>query len=95
VLSDWPSAPVPPKVRAALAYLEKLVKHPDAVTAEDIAPLHAAGIDDAGIRDLTYICAAFSLIVRVADTFGFAVPDGDQFTRMASLVAHTGYRLRI
>jgi alkylhydroperoxidase family enzyme len=82
-------------VRVALGYLEKLVLTPEKITAADVQPLRAAGLDDRAIRDVTYICAAFSLIPRVADTLGFNVPSAEQFSQMATLVTQLGYRLRI
>jgi uncharacterized peroxidase-related enzyme len=70
-LSDFQRAAVGPKVKAALALLEKLTLDPDGVTREDIERVQAAGVSDAAIEDAVHLCALFNIINRLADAFDF------------------------
>ena len=90
-LHDWRTAPVAPKVRAALEFLEKLVLDPDRVVAADVAPLRAAGISDAAIEDAIHVCAIFSVYVRLADAFEFEIPDARGFQISARMLLKRGY----
>ena len=51
VLADWRTAPLDPKLRATLGFLEKLTLAPADVRPADLAPLRAAGVSDDGIED--------------------------------------------
>ena len=92
ILEDWRKAPTEPQ-RVTLAFLEKLTLTPDAVTAEDIAPLRAAGVSDQAIEDAIAVCALFNLIDRVADTLGFAIPTPEAFARDAVGMLKRGYKM--
>ena len=69
VLDDWHTAPVREEIRATLGFLEKLAINPDAVAAEDIAPMRQAGVSDEGIEEAIAVCTVFNVAVRVADSF--------------------------
>jgi uncharacterized peroxidase-related enzyme len=56
--------------RALLVYAEKLTLTPGRITAEDIAALRAAGLDDRAIHDACAIVAYFAFVNRVADGLG-------------------------
>lgn len=90
-LTEWRTAPVEPKVRAALGFLEKLVLDPDRLSAADVAPLRAAGISDAAIEDAIHVCAIFSVYVRLADAFEFEIPDAREFDISARMTLKRGY----
>ncbi len=91
MLRDFRSAPVEPPLRAALAYLEKLTREPDAVGPDDIAALRAAGLSDDHIEDAAAVCALFNTYVRLADTFAFAIPPDEGFAQSASMLLRVGY----
>lgn len=91
VLDDWTTAPVSPAVRAALAFIEKLVANPDGVTPDDVAPMRAAGISDAAIEDAVHVCTLFSVYVRLADSFEFEIPDAFGFDMSARMLLKRGY----
>lgn len=73
-MDDWRTAPVSPGLRAALGLLEKLTLTPDDVQPDDMAALHAVGLDTQAITDVIYVCFLFNLIDRVADALDFDIP---------------------
>ena len=75
VFDDWRTAPVPEGLRAALGLIHKLTIQPDEVVAEDVNAVRRAGVSDSQIEEAIHICGAFNMIVRIADTLGFEVPD--------------------
>ena len=75
VYDDWRSAPVAEPLRLMLGFLQKLTLTPAATERADIAALRIAGLSDSAISDAIHICAMFNMIVRIADTLGFYVPE--------------------
>ena len=71
MLADWRTAPVDPKLRAILGYLEAVTVRPESVGADDAATVRAAGVSDDAIVDALLVCAYFNLIDRLADSFAF------------------------
>jgi alkylhydroperoxidase family enzyme len=86
VLDDWRTAPIDPKLRATLSFIEKLTLMPEdprsmaeragdlRTVAPEVAAARAAGVSDEALNDAIYVCALFNLIDRVADALGFDVP---------------------
>ncbi len=91
VLEDWRTAPVDERLRAALAFIEKLTLDPDRVTAADVAPLRSAGLSDEAIEDAIHACALFNIYDRVADTLEFDVPGRESFAQGADMLLKRGY----
>jgi alkylhydroperoxidase family enzyme len=91
VLDDWRSAPVEPKLRAALAFVEKLTLDPAAVGPADVAPMRALGISDEAIEDAVHACALFNVYDRLADSFEFEIPDEHGFAMSATMLLKRGY----
>ena len=91
VLADWRTAPIDPKLRATLGFLEKLTLTPAEVRPADLAPLRAAGVTDEAIEDAIEVCALFSVYNRLADALGFHVPTGDGHAALARFVLKRGY----
>ena len=91
VLDDWRSAPVEPKLRAALAFVEKLTLDPAAVGPADVAPMRAVGISDAAIEDAVHACTLFNVYDRLADSFEFEIPDEHGFAMSATMLLKRGY----
>jgi uncharacterized peroxidase-related enzyme len=79
VLADYRTAPIEPKLRAMLAYLEKLTLTPDAIGPDDVVPLRAAGLSDEAIADAVHVCAMFNIYDRLADALGWEVPASPDF----------------
>jgi alkylhydroperoxidase family enzyme len=91
VLSDWRTASVSEKLRAALGFLEKLTLAPESVGPADIAPLRAAGLNDRAIEEALYVCFLYSMIDRLADVFDFYVPTPEEFARHGRVLYRLGY----
>jgi uncharacterized peroxidase-related enzyme len=92
VLDDWRAAPIEEKLRAMLAFLEKLTLRPDDVTPDDIKPLRAAGLSNDAIEDAIHVCALLNVINRIADSLGFEVSSAEGFARSAQMLLKRGYR---
>jgi alkylhydroperoxidase family enzyme len=74
-----------------LAFLEKLTLSPERVTADDVAPLRATGLDDLAIEEAIHVTALFSIYDRMADTLDFDVPGPVGFTAGARMLLRRGY----
>jgi len=88
VFEDWRTAPVSAELRAALGFVESLTNDPASI---DLRPLREAGLTDADIECAAAVCAAFHVIVRIADALDFAVPSEEEFARIAPKMAARGY----
>lgn len=93
VLEDHRTAPVPARTRVMLAFLEKLTLDPASVTAEDLTPLRGEGLSDRAIAEAVYVCAMFSMMVRLADTFDFALPSEKDRAASVRMLTRFGYRM--
>jgi uncharacterized peroxidase-related enzyme len=93
VLGNWRTAPIDPKLRATLGFLEKLTLAPTAVRPADLAPLRAAGVSDAAIEDAIHVCVLFNIYNRLADSFRFSLPSPDDYVALGGFVIKHGYRI--
>ena len=91
MLADWRSAPVAEPLRATLGFLERLTLTPREVGSEDVARVRAAGVRDEAIRDAVYVCAAFCLIDRIADSLAFEVLTPERYAERAGVLLASGY----
>ena len=65
-----------PSCKATLVFLEKLTLRPGRARARRTpTTVRAAGVSDQALRDAATVCALFSMIVRLADSFGWDVPE--------------------
>lgn len=92
-MSDFRSAPIDERLRATLALLQKLTLEPDAVGPDDLEAARAAGASDRSLVDALHVCGLFNMIVRLADSLEFRVPDPDVMTKQAGGLLKRGYRL--
>ncbi|MCB9560583.1 MAG: hypothetical protein H6709_14240 [Kofleriaceae bacterium] len=90
---DWRTAPVRPQVRAALGFIETLVTDPDRLGAPDVAAAAAAGVDRAALEQAVWVCVTFTMITRLADAFGWAIPSAEDFAASARMLLKRGYVL--
>jgi uncharacterized peroxidase-related enzyme len=67
---DYRTAPIEPRDRVMLEYVEDLTRDATRVTPEHHERLRAAGFDDVGILQITLIASWFNYINRVADALG-------------------------
>jgi hypothetical protein len=66
---------------------------PDELTAADAEAAYAVGVSRQALLDAATVCALFSMIVRLADSFGWDVPSWDQQLTTAGARLERGYTL--
>jgi alkylhydroperoxidase family enzyme len=88
VFEDWRTAPVSEELRAALGFIEAMTLRPDEL---DAGPMRNCGLSDEDIETVAAVCAAFNIIVRIADTLDFEVPTEEEFARLAPKMAARSY----
>ncbi|TMI75947.1 MAG: peroxidase [Bacillati bacterium ANGP1] len=93
MLADWRSAPVDPKVRATLGFLEKLTLAPADVRPVDLEPVRAAGVSDEGVEDAIQVCVLFNIYDRLADSLSFYLPGPDGYAASGRSLLRRGYQL--
>lgn len=76
-----------------LEFLEKLTLTPANITADDIAPLKAAGLTDTAIEEAIYVCYLFNIMDRLADAFDFHLPSRKGHRLNGHILNRVGYRL--
>jgi alkylhydroperoxidase family enzyme len=91
VVTDWRTARLHPELAATLVFLEKLTLRPEEIGTADADAVRAAGVSDAALRDAATVCALFSMIVRLADSLGWDVPDWEAFKLRAPAMLEGGY----
>jgi uncharacterized peroxidase-related enzyme len=90
-LANPETAPIGEPLRATLRMLDTLTRE-HAVAADDIRALLAAGVSPAQIEDALAVCFAFNIMNRLADAFGFFVPEAKAFEAGAKFLLARGYR---
>ena len=80
-------------MRAALAFVETLTLRPDELTKADAEAAYAAGVSRQALRDAATVASLFNMIVRLADSFGWDVPDWDRLLARAPAMLEGGYSL--
>jgi uncharacterized peroxidase-related enzyme len=91
VLADLETAAIEEPLRATLRMLQKLTRE-NAVGADDMRALLAAGVSREQIEDALAVCFSFNTIGRLADAFGFFVPGPSAFESGAKYLLARGYR---
>lgn len=80
-------------MRAALGFIEKQTLRPDELTHADAEAAFAAGVSREALLDAAKVSALFNMIVRLADSFGWAVPDWDRLLERAPFMLEGGYKM--
>jgi alkylhydroperoxidase family enzyme len=93
VLANWRTAPLDPKLRATLGFLEKLTLTPEDICPADVAPLRAAGVSDEGIEDAIQVCVLFNIYDRLADAMKWHLPGPDGYAAGGRALIKRGYLL--
>jgi alkylhydroperoxidase family enzyme len=94
VVADWRTAPLRPELMTTLVFLEKLTLHPEEIEPSDADAARAAGVSDQALRDATMVCGLFNMIVRLADSLGWDVPEEEAFKQRAPAMLEGGYALQ-
>ena len=76
-----------------LGFLETLTLRPAELRRADADAVRQAGVSTDALVDAIYICALFSMIVRMADSLGFDVPPADALVARAEWRLNNSYRL--
>ncbi len=76
---------------ATLVFLEKLTLRPDELEPSDVDAVLAAGVSRPALQDAATVCSLFSMIVRLADSFGWDVPEWDRLRERAPAMLEGGY----
>jgi alkylhydroperoxidase family enzyme len=84
---------VRPELKAALGFVEKLTLRPDELEPADAEKVYAAGVSRQALRDAASVCALFSMIVRLADSFGWDVPPPERLAARAPAMLEGGYAM--
>jgi hypothetical protein len=53
--------------------------------------VRAAGVSDDALRDAVTVCSLFNMIVRLADSFGWDVPDWESLKLRTPAMLEGGY----
>ena len=93
MVDDWRTAPLRPEVAATLVFLEQLTLRPAELTSAHADAARAAGVSTQALRDAATVCALFNMIVRLADSFGWDVPEWESLTQRAPAMLEGGYAL--
>ena len=82
VAADHASAPVEPRMHAALAYAVKLTREPERMTQADVERLRDAGWSDEDVMDIAEVTAMFNFSNRMASGLGWEPnPEYEQLGR--------------
>lgn len=85
VLDDYHSAPIDDRLRAALEFVEALTVDPSALERARVERLRARGVSDQALVDAAHVAAAFAILNKLADAFGWdALSDTAYATRAQS-----------
>ena len=93
MVADWRTAPLRPELAATLVFIEQLALRPDELTEAHVEAARSAGVSQQALRDAAAVCSLFSMIVRLADSFGWDVPDWERLQQRAPAMLEGGYVL--
>ena len=91
VLADYRTAPISERLRAALAFIERLTTDPRAVGAAVAQAAMAAGLSRQDIEDAAAVASVFAVITRNANALDFDIPSAAEFDRAAGMLLRRGY----
>jgi alkylhydroperoxidase family enzyme len=81
------------EIAAMFVFLEKLTLRPEELVPADADAVRAAGVSDEALRTAATVCSLFNMIVRLADSFGWNVPDWERLRQRAPAMLEGGYAL--
>ncbi len=91
-LADPEATDLSARVKAMLTLLAKVTKDHEALTADDVAPVLAAGVSRDGVLEGLAVAWAFNVITRLADAFEFEVGPPSSFEAGAKMLLTRGYK---
>jgi alkylhydroperoxidase family enzyme len=93
VVADYRTAPISDGLKATLGFIEKQTLRPEELTPADAEAVYAAGVSTQALLDAAKVSALFNMIVRLADSFGWEVPEWDRLLQRAPAMLEGGYRM--
>jgi len=90
-LENFRQAELTSRLHAILAFLEVFAKTPDELTVEHVVTVLRSGITQQELEDAMAVATLFSITVRLADAFNFAIPGDSDFSRAAPRMLSQGY----
>jgi len=90
-LRDLENSALPEKEKALFRFVAKVNHHAPKITAEDMAPLHAAGWTDEAIYYAITVCALFNFYNRWIDAAGVHAMSEEAHRRFGARTAQHGY----
>lgn len=90
-LADYRTAPIGEELRAALAFLQAMTQHPDALTGADARAALLAGVTRRQLTEAAAVAAVFNIITRYADALDFTIPTPGEFDKAAVMMLRRGY----
>lgn len=91
VIDDYRTAPISPRLAAALTFIEKLTRDPAGVTSEDAHAALAAGPSTADLTDAAAVASLFNIITRYANALDFEISSEEDFAKSAKMLLRRGY----
>ena len=79
------------KLRATLAYLERVTLSPEQVTAGDARAALAKGVSRQALAQALQVLFVFNIFDRMADAMGWEVSTPEEFRRWGQFLLKRGY----
>lgn len=90
-LADYPTAPIPQRLRATLAFLETMTREPERLDATHARRALDAGVSVDDLADAAAVAAVFNVITRYAEVLDFTIPTDDEYAKAAEMMLKRGY----
>ena len=91
VLEDWRTAPVTPKLRSLLAFIEKMNRASTEIAQADVDAAKAAGWSDDALYDAITVCALFNFYNKWIDATGVQDMSPADYEATGGRLARQGY----
>jgi len=91
VLTDYRTAPISDRLKAALIFVEKMTRTPDKLTADDAQTALQARVSIDELQDAAAVASLFAIITRYANALDFDIPSLTEFDKAAGLLLRRGY----
>jgi alkylhydroperoxidase family enzyme len=80
-----------PELQAVLAFLERVIGDPDAVSSTDLKPVRERGVPDDAVREALRVAVVWNVVNRLANAFDFHLRPG-QLEKGTRSLHRFGYR---
>ena len=91
VLQDWRTAPVEPKLRTLLWFVEKMNRASTQIGPADVAAAKEAGWSDEALYDAITVCALFNFYNKWIDATGVQDMPAAAYEASGKRLAEHGY----